>query len=1195
MELVAIDDSVSPTNCGPDNDSGKSVGDCDLMRIYQLIDATINGTIPIETLIERLKSYSTLVASNDFEDVLPDALVLLDIETSIIKQEHREKLLVCIRRLIKDGILPNNLALERFEMDTCAQLGIIADKKQFMVSYNRLRTKLYFKQKKYNLLREENLGFAKILTELSQIDSASIEQSLANIIYITGQYRVDPNRVLDLILEKFEFDGGANCDTYIKFLQSYYGCPKKVTQVVLLKLSFYAKQKDSKHSKPIMVPYSFYRLIAILLRYEILDLDDIYPSLVPSDAKILDYHKKLVEEAKAYSRKYAMLVLGEEKLAKSVLEDLNEEDRYQLEVDNQKVNICAHLMDLGDWDRAMEIVRKLPEYYCIAYSRVATSACDFISYLIDPIYRESALTKPLRTRITPIRPRTSPSQINSIEELRSIVFPKLRALGPFISVDTLLLTKIIRLFRHILVSKDENDKNLLETQGPLYNEILDLINETILPSISLSGSNCCLTREVWTLLKNFKYHIRYKLYYNWREEVSNPAVLRARGQILLLAKHHMKRLSKESLRFSARHIGKLCYSNPVITMSYILVQIQSYENLISLVVDAFRYIPPLALDAAIYCIIEALSDPNKNKKSMDGLAVAQWLTNLSAFSSNIILRYNVDFLGFIDYIVNQIRVGSSLDLIVLTDLIQKMAGIETLQTITEDRLEALSGGDILRTEYAYFNQIKNTRKSSARLKDVLLECRHAMTLCIHMAQLRDNLFFKQDGTHLKLTGNLYDQCQETFVQYGVFLSMNLSIDNYINFAPSLELLLTEYKLDPDSAFFLARPMILHKIKSKFLELKKVAAKDIVAEEGEALELDQEVLVTCFNEAARSVIDPIADAIKPSLIEKYGTANLNPKLFVIFWTLSIGDIDTPVACYDREIAKLAASLVDKSDDAADPRKQRDQKKAKERHLSLIQERDEQIGHATLIKTYIESEKTSLFCGKSDNDEKDIYLESRQFVQHCAFARSTLTACDAIYSARFLLFLHELQIKNYSTLICLDRLLCDLTYMMGACTENEAQHYGRFLRNILKTTAHWHSDSEIYKAECEHFPGSIINMETSEHISYENYRHICNKWHYRLTRAFTVALESNNYIQIRNALIVMTKIIDFYPAIKHFGKAIGIKIEEVRSNEKDSRYDLYALATAYAGKLDEKRPELIQESDFHIVESAPSTGRKKARHA
>ena len=64
----------------------------------------------------------------------------------------------------------------------------------------------------------------------------------------------------------------------------------------------------------------------------------------------------------------------------------------------------------------------------------------------------------------------------------------------------------------------------------------------------------------------------------------------------------------------------------------------------------------------------------------------------------------------------------------------------------------------LRPQGGYFGQIRNTKKSSQRLKDALLDHELALPLCLLMAQQRNGVVFLEGGEkHLKLVGKLYDQ------------------------------------------------------------------------------------------------------------------------------------------------------------------------------------------------------------------------------------------------------------------------------------------------------------------------------------------------------------------------------------------------------------------------------------------------------
>lgn len=123
-----------------------------------------------------------------------------------------------------------------------------------------------------------------------------------------------------------------------------------------------------------------------------------------------------------------------------------------------------------------------------------------------------------------------------------------------------------------------------------------------------------------------------------------------------------------------------------------------------------------------------------------------------------------------------------------------------------------SGGELVRQEAGFFNQIKNTKKSSQRLKDALIDNNLAVPLCLLMAQQRTCVVYQEtEDSHLKLVGKLFDQCQDTLVQFGQFLATNLSIDDYTTRLPPMSELLTLYHVNSDLAFFLARPMFNHQV------------------------------------------------------------------------------------------------------------------------------------------------------------------------------------------------------------------------------------------------------------------------------------------------------------------------------------------------------------------------------------------------
>lgn len=168
----------------------------------------------------------------------------------------------------------------------------------------------------------------------------------------------------------------------------------------------------------------------------------------------------------------------------------------------------------------------------------------------------------------------------------------------------------------------------------------------------------------------------------------------------------------------------------------------------------------------------------------------------------------------------------------MKEVVQKMTGIEAAEEMTNEQLNAMSGGELLRGEVClqihflvssvsytllnfqagYFSQVRNTKKSSQRLKEALASNDLAVALCLLMAQQKHCVIYRETAqNHLKLVGKLYDQCQDTLVQFGTFLGSTYSVDEYVERLPSIHSMLQEYHIHSDVAFFLARPMFSHQI------------------------------------------------------------------------------------------------------------------------------------------------------------------------------------------------------------------------------------------------------------------------------------------------------------------------------------------------------------------------------------------------
>lgn len=197
---------------------------------------------------------------------------LVDLETHIdVKESNKSRnrkrgaylhVLTCMF----DNAVGNTILKERLDFETVCEAGIIQNKKAINTKFVRLKTRLFYKQQKFNLLREESEGYSKLITELSQDNEFEIDYMLRVIRSLIGCFNLDPNRVLDIILEVFEQRPRME-KSFVSLILRFLENKVTLAQVIAFKFSFYRQE---------CTPESLYHLLATLVNNRLLDLDDFY-------------------------------------------------------------------------------------------------------------------------------------------------------------------------------------------------------------------------------------------------------------------------------------------------------------------------------------------------------------------------------------------------------------------------------------------------------------------------------------------------------------------------------------------------------------------------------------------------------------------------------------------------------------------------------------------------------------------------------------------------------------------------------------------------------------------------------------------------------------------------------------------------------------------------------------------------------
>ncbi|KAF2879485.1 hypothetical protein ILUMI_26680 [Ignelater luminosus] len=1144
-------------------------------NIALLITKGIHGILKKEYVVATLQELAAL--HNDVPPLICDVLNIADAETSVFENHEESKERHIFSYIVREceKFLSDKLLKERLEIDTLQEVGVLKNR-NFYTKFIKIKTKLYYKQRKFNLFREESEGYAKLITELNQEFSKSVtEKSLLDIVQsLIGCFNLDPNRVLDVILESFE-NKPNDAKLFVPLIRSYMNDKKIIAEVLGSKYIF------QRNSSETTVPSSLYLLTAQLLQHDLISLDDIYVWLTPEDKVMQKDWEIDMKNAKEYVRKLQIINLNSANKEDSPEEKENSVEKYNC---NQKLGVCEALLDIGDWNNAQLIIKRLPEHFALDHQPVALALCRLLHYIVEPVYRSNCkLGTKIKGSPVPIHENAlAPKPATTLLELRDIAIPMLITLGPSLRFDAVLMYKIIRLAKAALASYGIESSRSQPPEGDtLYYDILTLLDSTILPALSYMDCNCCIAEEIWNILKLYPYQTRYCLYARWKNETYSlyPDLLRKRGDAEKQIKNIMKRVSKENVKPVGRLIGKLTHSSPGFLFDYVLVQIQVFDNLIHPVVDSLKYLTSLSYDVLGFCLVEALSNADKKRVKHDSTSISHWLQSLSSFCGAIFKKYNIELTGLLQYVANQLKAQKSLDLLILKEIVQKMAGVEAAEDLTMEQLNAMAGGELLKAEAGYFSQVRNTKKSSLRLKEAMSEQNLAVALCLLMAQQKYCVVYREtQKSHLKLVGNLSDQCQDTLVQFGTFLGSTLSVDEYINRLPSIQSMLLDYHIPNEVAFFLARPMFNHSINIKYDQLRKA--------DPNYKKLSTHSKHQKYYEAVTEVMEPIHKSVIPLHPPKVWE-DISPQFLTTFWSLTMFDLYVPDETYQQVINKVKQQsllIVDTTTSKG--------KKELERYMTLMEklqdEKKKQHEHVEKVLYRLNQEKDSWFLLRSAKAAKNETIT--RFLQHCLFPRCTFTQTDAVYCAKFVHTIHMLKTANFSTLLCYDRLFCDVTYSITSCTENEAMRYGRFLCAMLDTVMRWQKSKETFEKECANYPGFVTKYRVSnqycdnlDHVGYENYRHVCHKWHFKLAKAMIICLDSKDFVQIRNALIILIKIIPHFPVLFKLSQIIEKKIEKVRDEEKNKRQDLYTLAISYLGQLKQRITggHMMKESEFHQV--------------
>jgi hypothetical protein len=424
------------------------------------------------------------------------------------------------------------------------------------------------------------------------------------------------------------------------------------------------------------------------------------------------------------------------------------------------------------------------------------------------------------------------ARVQALDALIGDLEPMLRTLGPYLGESPTLMAKLCRLFQSYILAKEPKAADADETKHTMsaaaaeakFRPVLALIAEVFLPALTAGESNAFLSSAIWALLSLFPFEIRFACYEAWRgaglgkSGAGSKPNIQAEAETIafLAARGHLKRLSVETCRPIGRLLGSCSHNCPMVLHGLIISQVEAYDNLIQVIVDAMRYQTELSRDTMAYMLVTQLQkDDGKMKKGDTNYS--QWFMALSRFTATFYRRYPLtEIKGMLHYLLNRLSLGESLDLLVLKDLLGIMGGCDTLLEVSQQQLDGLAGGKTLRGEVMRVQQggaatqasVGGDRLPVRTLRDELLGSGTAMPLLLYLAQIRSKILHNTDTTHLKLISYLYDTAQDVLMQFTDFLvAGGKNVLSIAPMMPPMKSLLNDVGLSIAVAFQLVRPIV----------------------------------------------------------------------------------------------------------------------------------------------------------------------------------------------------------------------------------------------------------------------------------------------------------------------------------------------------------------------------------------------------
>lgn len=1098
-----------------------------------------------------------------------------------------------------DTIQPATYA-QHINCDSVILAGIVPKEALYRQLNSKKRDEFYT-QKKFNLLHEEYEGFTMLISEFYNItknaeNEFQVDYAVSMVELMIGHYQLDPNRVLDLILDIFTNVLVGNHRFMINFFKSSRWWPAvesdctsglhtlsnggcdHAAKLIALKIVKYLQDREFAETFKIMT--------VILIKEGFLSFGSLYNyfSRFEDEMTTLEdqYNKELDEKVTRASASALALAapLMDDEATNSESTQTNSAPAPTKSLESMlKHNVHFQFLKscLGNglyWPS----IYILSNYPFLAYMEADTQKlfARLMGAIIEPLYsRVSTFSQEELNAFQEDKPIARPRPSNKVamekltvlhlycfnptatsfgskkfyyfytewntrlpevslgDDLIKVSQEFLKFLGVFLATDASLFQKICDIVVFDL-KRDASDEN--------KDKWFAYFRNFILPAICAIEENPIPVDKAFEILKFFSPEERFNLYGEHYQVIAknNPHVKMHCGKAEKETKAVLKRLSKENVDQMMRRLAKISYSNPLHCFLTILQQIESYDNLNSLVVETAGFFSEYGWDNLTLAILMRLTAPGRSNIQMDGLNDRQWIQSLASFIGKLCRRYPdlVDLSTIVLYLLKSFHNNEIAGLIVLKEILGCMGGIESITNLTPLQINMINCGSCMGK--IVYRTIGDTRyesdKSGTIMCKTLFNLDAVNELLVLLCRTNKNIVSGDEYSHLKVLSNKNDDVDTVTRLLCTLVSFFGHQDSSSHLLP-IALLVQRFEVPIPWAFEIWR---------QYLHEKTLATT-------------QSSLESAFPETFSAI---------------------SSSLFANFWKLSLSDINYSSVLYDSELEKLQANLASLQENISFSRRDKEvPKSAVDELVASLARVEKFIAEIPAQKTdHEQKDKKVVDLIKNINSswfpETDSKSAIAKMVEVCILPRAVHSSFDALFSAKFLFFLHKLNTPNYSVLTALS-ILFSRRVLFGTlftCTATEAENLGLFVAEILMTLNLW-TNEEGFKQQVEQSP---FTDESSKPVSFSEYRSAVFKFHSNILEDVTEALLVVDYMSRRNAITFLKNLLGVYPTVEDHCEALLKLIEATSKQEK--RDDLKLSLSALIGHVKSRQKTWVHIWDF-----------------